>query len=676
MLDSTFCFTVNIINAILNDKIYINRLIVEISEFAKELLFAETLSGKLDFSKETFSDHNSKIAWKQPVFPGRPMKLRPGKKELRARFPSLSEMGTNDWSRGAVIHFFANHELLAIEIMALALLKFVDAPPKFRMSLVQTILEEQKHMSLYLKQMSVFGIEFGEIAVSDFFWNCCKEHETPAQFLSAVSLTFEQANLDYCTYYRDVFSKIGDHQTAEVLQKVYLDEIGHVKNGVFWINTWKKKNESIWDFYTNHLTWPLTAQRAKGIIFDKEGRKHAGLDDDFQQALLQYGHSKGKVPDIWSFVPGSEWEVAGKKRPKVSNVLQKDLGPVLLWIAGPDDIVVLEAKPDKELLNKILKFRNRLPQYILRKKINDLVNRKTGCLKIWSFSKNSVKDFEKILSSIPVWQKKRIENLAVDYSFGFHRNRSIELETRLSKIFDYRELLFCPGVIASRNHIAGLSGNEMMVAKAVYSSSGKGLFFFNSAEEFHQCPFRHEPEILFEKYLPRLVDLSFLYDCDPAGNYFNKAITRFYTTQKGTYKSHIVGNYTHGLDGNILKALHKRYDGKTLIFLVREAIRKLLPENNPNYRGPVGVDAMIVELDGQILFRPVVEINYRYTMGHYSHALKKYLAPGKTGLFQIQSIRTLQKTSYKLVNGKLDAGQLILTDLEDDPRFAAVLSVV
>lgn len=45
--------------------------------------------------------------------------------------------------RGRLPHFFANHELLATEIMALARLRFPDAPAAVRGGVWQTLKDEQ-----------------------------------------------------------------------------------------------------------------------------------------------------------------------------------------------------------------------------------------------------------------------------------------------------------------------------------------------------------------------------------------------------------------------------------------------------------------------------------------------------------------------------------------------------
>ena len=81
--------------------------------------------------------------------------------------------------------------------MALALLKFPNAPEKFRRGLYGILREEQEHLRLYLERMRAVGVEFGEIPVSDFFWRTISSMATPIDFVARLSLTLEQANLDY-----------------------------------------------------------------------------------------------------------------------------------------------------------------------------------------------------------------------------------------------------------------------------------------------------------------------------------------------------------------------------------------------------------------------------------------------------------------------------------------------
>lgn len=191
-------------------------------------------------------------------------------------------------NRGKALHFFANHELLAIEMMAQAILLFPDLGESRFKVLLQTIFEEQKHLSLYLNRMRDFDVSFGDYPLNNFFWTFMERIETPEEFFSVISLTFEQANLDFCHYYQEVFLEIGDSTTAEILKIVYEDEIKHVARGKVEMERTGGTVKNLWDYYCMVLPIPLTPARAKGILFDKEGRQKAGLGDQYIKALMEY----------------------------------------------------------------------------------------------------------------------------------------------------------------------------------------------------------------------------------------------------------------------------------------------------------------------------------------------------------------------------------------------------
>ena len=144
---------------------------MELREFAERVLFARTLKDKLQRPDE-ITDQHPGAALITPAAPARPAELQfkaPG--SSRADFPGLHRL-EKEPERGRLLHFFANHELLATELMALVLLKFPDAPAAFRKGVLQTLRDEQEHTRLYLERMKVCGIAFGELPVSSYFWRC------------------------------------------------------------------------------------------------------------------------------------------------------------------------------------------------------------------------------------------------------------------------------------------------------------------------------------------------------------------------------------------------------------------------------------------------------------------------------------------------------------------------
>src|SRR6266700_6192073 len=185
---------------------------MELREFAERVLFATTLEEKL-LRPTDITDERPGLALVTPAAPGRPKELQfKVTGEARDSFPGTKNL-EQESERGRLLHFFANHELLATELMALVLLKFPDAPAAFRKGVFQTLKDEQRHTSLYLQRMKECGIHFGELPVSGYFWRAVSPMETPIDYVAGLSLTFEQANLDFARHFARGFAAAGDVET-------------------------------------------------------------------------------------------------------------------------------------------------------------------------------------------------------------------------------------------------------------------------------------------------------------------------------------------------------------------------------------------------------------------------------------------------------------------------------
>ena len=98
---------------------------MEIREYAERVLWGESLTLKLDVP-DLLTDSTPGVPIGRVDAPKRPAELKLGKpQESSGGFPKHNEL-QNEEARGRVLHF-ANHELLALELMALALLRFPDA---------------------------------------------------------------------------------------------------------------------------------------------------------------------------------------------------------------------------------------------------------------------------------------------------------------------------------------------------------------------------------------------------------------------------------------------------------------------------------------------------------------------------------------------------------------------
>lgn len=339
---------------------------MELCEFAGRVLFATTLEEKLQ-CPDVITDQRPSPAILSPNAPGRPGQLRfKPHGSARGDFPGLHRL-EQERERGKLLHFFANHELLATELMALVLLKFPDAPAAFRKGVLQTLKDEQEHTRLYLERMKSCGIEFGELPVSGYFWRCVAPMENPIDYVAGLCLTFEQANLDFARHFARGFGQVGDAETARLLERIYRDEIGHVAYGLKWFRRWKRPTESDWEAFCRTLKFPLSPQRAKGFLLNVEGRRAAGFDPQFIAELNVYSQSKGRTPGVFVFNPFAEGRIVEGRafnptRPQAQ--LARDLQNLPQFLCRQDDIVLVQRRPSVEFLSRIKQAGFPLPEFV------------------------------------------------------------------------------------------------------------------------------------------------------------------------------------------------------------------------------------------------------------------------------------------------------------------------
>jgi uncharacterized ferritin-like protein (DUF455 family) len=398
---------------------------MEIRAFAAQVLFATTLEEKLQ-CPDAVTDEHPGPALAGPDAPGRPVNLQfKPHGSGSADFPGMHRL-EQERERGKLLHFFANHELLATELMALVLLKFPNAPAAFRKGVLQTLKDEQGHTRLYLERMHACGIEFGELPVSGYFWRCVAPMQHPIDYLAGLCLTFEQANLDFAGHFARCFGQVGDEATAQLLGKIYRDEIGHVAYGLKWFRRWKNPNENDWEAFCRTLKFPLSPQRAKGFSLNLEGRRAAGFDPQFIAELNVYSQSKGRTPSVFVFNPFAEGRIAEGRAfnpTRHQAALARDLENLPQFLCRQDDIVLVERRPAVEFLSTIKQAGFPLPEFVERSAELQLraletpasigntptwrsaLQRKLGRLRPWAWSPDSVDLLAPLFASVTAEQR-------------------------------------------------------------------------------------------------------------------------------------------------------------------------------------------------------------------------------------------------------------------------------
>jgi len=256
---------------------------MELREWAIRILSADTMAEKLlDPGVITDKHPGPALLWKNPT---RPPGMHFQKHASKNKLPKFHEHSDPD-KRAVCLHRFAGHELLAVEIMAYALLAFPEAPSRFRKGLANTLKEEQEHVRLYIQQMNRLGVQFGDLPLYRHFWGYVPYLTTPTRYVSVMSLTLEQANLDFAPLYGSSFAEAGDVEAAALMERILEDEIAHVSFGFQWLKKWKDPAVSEWDTWRQNIPELVTPLRARGTTVFKDHRRKAGLPEDWIQNLL------------------------------------------------------------------------------------------------------------------------------------------------------------------------------------------------------------------------------------------------------------------------------------------------------------------------------------------------------------------------------------------------------
>ena len=645
---------------------------MELRDFAERVLFATTLEEKLR-APEAITDEHPGAPLLQVDAPGRPVELQfKAQGSGKADFPSVHRL-EKEPERGRLLHFFANHELLATELMALALLRFPDAPEAFRRGLLQTLKDEQAHTRLYLARMRQCGIQFGELPVSGYFWRSVSTMESPMDYVARLSLTFEQANLDFCRFFARGFQTVGDAKTAALLERIYRDEIGHVAYGLKWFRRWKNPGESDWEAFCRQLKFPLSPQRAKGLALNVEGRRAAGLDADFVAKLNVYSHSKGRTPSVFVFNPFAEGYLAHGKRftpVKHQALLARDLANLPQFLCRADDIVLVAKRPATEFLSGIKQAGFALPEFVELKngRIDDasvVRERKLGSLRPWAWGPDSMELLESLFANVTGETRAKNERFNERIAQLYSKAWSAQFLRKVlanSKVQEAGAGLLCAesdvGVAANTMDealaaIAGIRkrGHHRVVAKQALGLAGQAAIrlwepeLLESQRQWLVSALQHGRQVVIEPWLEREVDFSVQLEMG-ARELKVCGYTGLLNDAKGQFQANWAEpNFAKRVPSGVsaLFELVPDISGR-LHRLYAEIISMLEAElQEADFMGPIGIDAFVYRTaSGKWRIKPIVEINPRYTMGRLTVELMKQAAPGSSGVFRLVNAAQLR----------------------------------
>lgn len=244
-----------------------------------------------------------------------------------------------------------------------------------------------------------------------------------------------------------------------------------------------------------------------------------------------------------------------------------------------------------------------------------------------------------------------------------------------------------PRICETIQEVAEAIKGQECVAKAPWSSSGKGLLFLRQEvslkeKEWLSGILRRQGYVMLEKRLNKLSDFAMEFRKGKEGVEFI-GWSVFRTGNTGEY----LGNRV-GAQEQIGQQLTD-YLGNSCLDRLRERMPKLLEEILPKeYTGYLGVDMMVFrDEQGEVCLQPCVEINLRCNMGIIALALsQRYIAPGSEGEFTIryfsgaegawkEHLRLQKEQPVRYENNRIYSGYFPLTPVLQTSRFMAALQI-
>jgi uncharacterized ferritin-like protein (DUF455 family) len=189
-------------------------------------------------------------------------------------------------SRVALLHALAHIELNAIDLAWDLIARFGrDRPRDFHDDWVSVAEQEAGHFALLAARLAALDARYGDLPAHDGLWQAAAATaDDLLARLAIVPLVLEARGLDVVPGMIASLERAGDRASAEMLEIIYRDEIGHVRLGRIWFericaDRGCDPEPSYHEF---------VRQRFKGKLkppFNDSARAAAGLQASFYQPL-------------------------------------------------------------------------------------------------------------------------------------------------------------------------------------------------------------------------------------------------------------------------------------------------------------------------------------------------------------------------------------------------------
>jgi uncharacterized ferritin-like protein (DUF455 family) len=242
---------------------------------------AATFDAAAAFSRGELVPNENAPAPEPIRMPGRPSTPR----LVHPRDLPKRGLGSNE-GRAAFIHAVAHIEFNAIDLAWDAVYRFRGMPDAYYSDWVGVANDEARHFSLLRARLREMDHDYGDFEAHNGLWEMAEK--TARDGLARMALVprvLEARGLDVTPGMIVKLRGLGDHATANILELILSDEVGHVASGSHWFR-WYCERAGV---EPNVRFRELLREYATGVLrkpFNMEARKLAGFDIEELDGLL------------------------------------------------------------------------------------------------------------------------------------------------------------------------------------------------------------------------------------------------------------------------------------------------------------------------------------------------------------------------------------------------------
>jgi len=191
--------------------------------------------------------------------------------------------------RAAFVHAVAHIEFNAINLAWDAVYRFRDMPNAFYDDWVRVAEEEAYHFGLLQTRLCSLGYAYGDFAAHNGLWEMAEDtaHDVLVR-MALVPRVLEARGLDVTPGMIERLRRVGDEETAALLEIILRDEIGHVEIGSRWFRWLCAQRGMAPEATFRDLLGRYMKGRLKGP-FHRAARLQAGFSESELSALEQMG---------------------------------------------------------------------------------------------------------------------------------------------------------------------------------------------------------------------------------------------------------------------------------------------------------------------------------------------------------------------------------------------------